>query len=241
MTGMSTLAAQPTHHPAPRSFYRIWLKAMTAPEEETYREIAASPRAGGFPAFLWAFTTSLAFYAAFFALRLLRLSAGGYTQFRVSLPFAAGLFTRPTQLAPAGWLVVLATAVLLAIVAALALLLLAALVRLASRAFGGRTAFPGTAYTMASIAAPFNLASTLLLGLAAIPLIGVLFSFVWLILGVYAIYLMVLALRSLNGYDWGAAIGSLGIPVLALAVTCACATAGAWALVESALQGAFLV
>jgi hypothetical protein len=58
--------------------------------------------------------------------------------------------------------------------------------------------------------------------LGAIPSIGFCFGLIILLIGIYVLVLEVMAIKGVNQISWGAAIGTLFIPLLVVVCICGC-------------------
>ena len=107
-----------------------------------------------------------------------------------------------------------------------------------AKMFGGRGNADQLAYAMASISAPYAIVAGFLTLLAAIPYVGLCFSAILSIGGIYIFVLNVMAVKGVNQISWGAAIGSLIIPGLVIGLLCACLIGVSTAALVPILQGA---
>jgi hypothetical protein len=101
--------------------------------------------------------------------------------------------------------------------------------------FGGQGTNDQLAYTLAAISAPYALVSSVLVLLSAIPYVGFCFSIIAALGGIYAIVLAVMAVKAVNQFGWGPALGSYFIPGLVVLIVCCCL-----AVVVGAVSGAAL-
>ncbi len=212
------------------SFFQTWIDALTKPSEQTYAAMAASPKAKAMTAYVWIFVCSL--IASFMSLlvegatlRALRQVGLGSNQFRGGIPGGAVSILCG---APIG-------AVILTIFFAVGV----ALMQWIAKMFGGRGNNDQLAYAFAAIGAPYLLVSGVLSLLSAIPVVGLCFWIVSLLVFVYAVVLDIIAAKGVNGFGWGPAIGSVGIPVAAVALVCCCAAVIVGALTGAALGNIF--
>ncbi len=190
-------------------WFSIWRDAVTKPSEQTFSRIALSPNAKITTALLWVFLGSLVniFVASLVpnpTMRQLMQNSnfGGGQGFPVA---AGGGLVSAICGAPIGAII---TIVVFAIVVGV--------LQLIARMFGGRGTFDQLAYAMAAILAPFYLVSTVLTLLAAIPFVGLCFGIVSLVVLIYVIVLQVMAVKGVNQFGWGQAVGSCAIPFLGL-------------------------
>jgi hypothetical protein len=205
----------------PQSILQVWMNALTKPNEQTFAEMAASPNAKSMTAFLWVFIGSL---VSFFlgslvqnaTMRQLMQQYGGNGQFNFGGGgIGARLITAVCGAPIAGVISVVFFAIVVGIVQFLA------------KSFGGRGTFDQLAYTFAAITTPFALVSGVLTLLSAIPYIGLCFSIVSLVAGLYVLFLQVTAVKGVNQFGWGQAAGSYFLPVVVL---CCCLAVGAFGI-----------
>jgi Flp pilus assembly pilin Flp len=199
----------------PTPFYQIWINALTKPSEQTFADMASSPNAKSTTAFLWVFLGSLVqfFFASLVQNAYMRQLMQQYNVGGGSL--GEGVGTR------------LITAVCGAPIAALISVVFFAIfvgvIQLVAKMFSGRGTFDQMAYTFAAIAAPFAVVSSILTLLAAIPLVGLCFGIVSLVASIYVLVLEVMAVKGVNQFGWGQAVGSFLLPFIVL---CCCLSVG---------------
>jgi hypothetical protein len=114
-----------------------------------------------------------------------------------------------------------------------------ALAQWIAKMFGGKGNNDQLAYAFAAIGAPYSLVSSLFIALSAIPFVGICFRIILGLAGIYIIVLQVMAVKGVNGFGWGPAIGSVFIPGLAVFLICCCAVAIIGALTGAALGNIF--
>lgn len=186
-----------------------WREALTRPSDQTFARIASSPQAKSTTAFLWIFLGSLLnFFLASLVQgavirQMLQNSDLGVDQ------FGAG---------PGGGLVTaICGAPIAAIFSVIAFAIFVGVVQLVAKMFGGRGTFDQLAYAIAAILTPFYLVSGFLALLGAIPYVGLCFGLVSLVAVLYVIALEVMAVKGVNQFGWGEAIGSYFLPGLVFA------------------------
>lgn len=213
------------------SFFQTWIDAVTKPNEQTYAGIAASPKAKAMTGYIWVFVSSL--IGSFLSLT------------------AQGAFVR-NQLAQAGVgaeqigggvggviFALICGAPILALIGTVLFAILMALVQWIAKMFGGRGNNDQLAYTVAAIGAPASLVSGVLVLLSAIPVVGICLQLITGLFGVYVIVLEVKAVKAVNRFGWGQAIGSWAIPWAAVLLVCCCAAAIVGTLTGAALGNIF--
>jgi hypothetical protein len=186
----------------------VWRDALTKPSDLTFARIAQSPNAKLTTALLWIFLGSL---VNFFLISLVQGRLMGQMMQNSDLGFnfpraAAGGLTAAICGAPVG-----------AVFAVIAFVIVVGVVQLIAKMFGGRGTFDQLAYAIAAIVTPFYLVSAVLTLLSAIPYAGFCFGIVGFFAGLYVLVLEVMAVKGVNQFGWGPAIGSFLIPVIVVA------------------------
>ena len=211
---MSSAPVMPSSSP---SFLQTWVNALTKPREETYAEIAASPNAKAMTGYLWVFLASIV--ASF-----VTLIVQGST-LRNSLSQAGvGAERFGGGLGPVAFTLLCGTPIA-AVVGVVFFAIGVALVQWIAKMFGGSGTNDKLAYTMAAISAPYSLVSAVFILLSAIPYVGFCFRIIISLAGIYILVLEIMAVKAVNKFGWGLAIGSLFIPGLALLLICCCVAA----------------
>jgi len=186
----------------------VWRDAITKPGEQTYARIAQSPNAKTTTALLWVFLGSLVNFllgslVQGAAMRqMLQNSDFGVDGF----PGAGG----------GGLVAAICGAPIAAVVSVALFALITGVVQLLAKMFGGRGTFDQLAYAIAAIVTPSYLISGVLSLLSAIPYAVYCFGIVGFLLGLYALVLQVMAVKGVNQFGWGQAIGSFLLPVFVL-------------------------
>ena len=216
---------------SPPSFFQTWVDALTKPREETYAAIAAAPNARAMTGYLWVFLASIV--SSLITLLVQgstirnQLSQAGLGQQQFGSGFGTVAVT------------VLCGTPIAAILGAVFFAIFAAIVQWIAKMFGGKGTNDQLAYTLAAISAPYALVSSVLVLLSAIPFVGFCFSIVAALGGIYAIVLAVMAVKAVNQFGWGPAIGSYFIPGLVVFLVCCCLAAVVAAVSGAALGNVF--
>lgn len=204
----------PMMQPGPSSFIETWINALTKPREETYAAIAASPKAKATTAYLWMFVSSIVGFLAALIVQGAtirgRMAQAGLGTERFGGGFGAVAFT------------LLCGTPILAVVGTAVFAIWVALVQWLAKIFGGKGTNDQLAYSMAAIAAPYQIISAVLYLLSAIPFIGLCFRIVVALAGIYILVLNLMAVKATNQFGWGPAAGALFIPGIALTLVCCC-------------------
>lgn len=213
------------------SFFRTWIDALTKPSEQTYAGIAASPKAKAMTGYIWVFLSSLA--GSFLSL----ISEGALVRERLA---QAGVGADQFRGGAAGIIITLVCgAPILAFIGTVFFAILVALVQWIAKMFGGQGNNDQLAYTFAAIGAPASLVAGVLGLLSAIPVVGFCFRAVAGLIGLYLIALQIIAVKGVNRFGWGPAIGSWAIPYVGILLVCCCAAVAVGALTGAALGNIF--
>lgn len=207
---------------SPKPIYQTWIDALTKPNERTYAEIANSPGANPNKAYLWVFIAALInfFFAVLVQGAVMRNT---FQQFGQDTQFLGNGFG-------GGLLAALCGAPISAAITVLFFAITVAIVQWLAKMFGGVGNYNQLAFAFGAIMAPYMLVSSVFTLLSAIPFVGLCFSAIAVIAGIYILVLEIMAVKSVNQIGWGGAIGSLLIPVLAIVFLCVCLVVGVFAL-----------
>jgi hypothetical protein len=225
------LSNAPVTPAGPASIFQTWINALTKPNEQTFVDIAASPNAKATTAYLWMFISSIITYFFTFIIRGAairdRLSASGFGTDRVGNGIVG---------------IVIALICVVPILAAIGTLFFAigvAIIQWIARMFGGRGTFDQMAYTFAAISVPYSLISAVFILLSAIPFVGGCFNIILGLAGLYILFLEILAVKAVNQFGYGPAIGSLFIPGLVVGLFACCIFVSIGAMLGSSLGNVF--
>jgi hypothetical protein len=218
MNQMQGTGVPPTMSSGPKSFFQVWIDALTKPNEATFAEMAASPNAKATTAYIWIFIgllvelffTSLV-QGAFVREALRQQGLGG------NLPAGGAGFTLITAVCGAP---------ILAVIGTIFFAIGVAVVQWVAKMFGGRGTFDQLAYAFAAIGAPYALVASVFVLLGAIPFVGLCFRLVLGLAGIYVFVLEVMAVKGVNQFGWGPAFGSVVIPGLVVGLLCCCLVFG---------------
>jgi len=214
---MNDMPSEPVPEARPESVFQIWMRALTKPNELTYADLAASPRAKATTAYLWMFVASLIQF--FLSTLVQRQMMNNFQRYGLNLG----------QLGNRGGIgaILVGLVCIAPIMAALSTLLFAIMVAIMqwlARMFGGTGTYDQLAYALAAIAAPLTILGGILGLFSAIPYAGLCFGLVGFLVGIYILVLQLMAIKGVNHIGWGGALGAYFIPVLVLAFLCACLT-----------------
>jgi hypothetical protein len=186
----------------------VWRDAITRPSEQTFAKISQSPNAKLTTALLWVFLASLVNYllsvpsqSAMMSQIMQNPQFGGQ-----GLPEAVG----------GGLVTAICGAPIGAVVQVVLFVVVTGIVQLLAKMFGGRGTLDQLAYSFAAIVTPFYLIGGVLSLLSAIPFVVYCVGILGFALLLYVIVLEVMAVKAVNQFGWGQAIGSLLLPVFAV-------------------------
>lgn len=186
---------------SPKPMFQTWVDALTKPNEATYAQIANSPQAKTSTALLWVFVASLIQSFIVFLMQgvlMSRMMQGSGFENQMGTGLVGVLCGAPVS-------------------AAISVVLFAAftgIVQWIAGLFGGRGSFEKLVYVLSAIVVPFTLISALFTLLSAIPFVGLCFGLVSLLAALYVLYLEVMAVKTVNQFDWGKAAASLLLPFI---------------------------
>jgi hypothetical protein len=217
---------------APEPFYQVWMKAISRPSEHTYAALVASPNARSGTAYLWYFIGATVSWL---------LSALVPNQ--AYLQMMQEYIPSDGQLDPSvigGSLIsALCGAPVAGAIGTLFFAIGVAIIQWIAKMFGGRGNSEQLAYAFSAILTPFLFISGVLTLLSAVPYAGLCFSGISLLAGLYALVLEIMAVKGVNQFGWGEAIGSVLIPSLVVVFFCACLVIGGLMVMGPAISEIF--
>jgi hypothetical protein len=191
----------------PEPFYRTWMNVLTRPTEQTFAEMAVSPDAAPGKAYLWVFL------------------AGMISAFISAVVQGVFLADQETTLAANFLIAMFCCIPVLGGLSVLGLMINAGLVQLAAGMFKGVGTYDQLAYVFGAISVPVTLIGSVLSVFYAVPFLAFCLWPLSLLLFLYFLVLEVIAVKGVNRFGWGEAVGSVLVLPLAL-IFCACASIG---------------
>jgi len=195
-------------------WFSTWMTAVTKPNEQTFSVLAEHPDAMSVNrALVWVFlagTISALISGVLQAiLQLVGFAQapglsdlfGGNAQQGVGLTFVIAICSSPI----AGALGALFFAIGVGII------------QWVAKMFKGTGTFTQLSYTIAAISVPFSLISSFITPFSVIPYVNICTGLISLLLGLYAIVLQLMAIKGVNKFGWGEALGSMFLPSIVLA------------------------
>jgi hypothetical protein len=184
-------------------WFQVMARALTRPTEGAYRVLASDPGARFFRSLTWVFVSSL---LATIAFALVQIASGSnMTQTIRLLGWDPG---QEGERASSVYLLFVCLMPFLAILATLAITAYSSLVHLTARALGGQGTFIPLLHVFAAISAPVTLAISVV-GLVPIA------NLLSLPLGLYALFLQILAVKTVHQLAWPRAAVSTLLLVVA--------------------------
>lgn len=217
-----------------KPFYQVWIDALTKPNEQTFVEIASSPNAKATTAYLWVF---IGYLVEFFLSALVRgATLGSYRSLLQQYGLGNG-----GGLGGGGIVTTLILAIcggpILAVIATVFFAVWTAIIQWVAKMFHGNGTNDQLAYAFAAIVTPFAIVSGVLTLFAAIPFVGLCFNAILAIAGIYVVVLNIMAVKGVNQFGWGEAIGSVFIPGLVIGLLCCCLVGGISMVAGAGLRG----
>lgn len=243
---MSQLDYTPLTPPPPppagaAGWLSVWIKAITQPNEQTFVDITENPAAVAKTAYLWAFIagTISGIIQAFSAAIMTATGAASVFQQIPGLeeyfPQTAGGSGSAVGALVGG----LCTAPFAGVLFAVFFAISVAIVQWVAKLFGGAGTYDKVLYAYAAIAVPVTIVSSLFTLLGAIPYVGLCTSLLSFGLSIYAIVLQVMAVKAINRFGWGQAIGAVLLPGLVILFVCACVVGVSLALLGPVIGNTF--
>lgn len=215
--------------PEPASFsswFSIWINAVTKPSEQTYTAMSEHPDAQSYSrAFTWVFLAGTISAVISGVLRGILELAGLSTQVQIpGMSELIGSGAPPNALASLG--ISLCTSPISGALAVLFFAIFVGIIQWVAKMFKGVGNFSQLAYVTAAISVPFSLVSSFLTPFSTVQVVGYCTAAISLLMGLYAMYLQLLAVKAVNKFGWGEAAGSYFLPVLLIACICGCVIVG---------------
>jgi hypothetical protein len=227
--------------PAPESagvmgWFSTWMDAVTKPSEQTYAMMAEYPDAmSNNRAFLWIFLAGT-ITALITGILQAILQMAGVTPQIPGFPELTGGAQQSTAVSLG---IAICASPIAGAFSVLFFAIFVGIIQWVAKMFGGTGNFSQLAYTMSAISVPFSLISSVLTPFGTIGVVGYCVSGISLLLGLYALSLQVMAVKAVNKFGWGQALGSYFLPLLLFLCLCACVIFGLVSMMGPAMQDIF--
>lgn len=222
---MSIEASQPPAEmpPPQQSFSDIWIKALTQPSVATYEDFVSRPGVSLRRALGWVLVC--AFAGSIFSFLGVILT-GSFSNLPLDqAPELAELARLPFYLFVCG-------VPLSAVFAIISLLIVTGITQLVARMLGGTGTFTQLVYAVAAYAAPMSLVTSIV---GLVPIVACLNA----LLGLYGLFLNVVAVKAVHRFDWGRAVISSVALLVVIVVLVACVVVVFLALLGPAIGTVF--
>ena len=201
------------------SWADTWMDALTKPTEQTFSAMASHPDA---------MTNGRAFTWVFLAGTLAAMISGvlqAVLQMAGIAPQVPGLDELMGN-ASSGPLVSLGIALCASpISGGISVLFFAiyiGIIQWVAKMFSGTGTFSQLAYTMAAISVPISLITSILSPFGTLNVVGYCVNGISVLVGFYALFLQLTAVKAVNKFGWGQAVGSYFLPLILLVCICGC-------------------
>lgn len=198
--------------PAPQGALPVWIKVFTKPGEQTFVEITNHPDAKAKSAYIWVFLAGT-----------LSGLINSLTQFIVSFiglqqvsPEFGQMPGSPAAFGIGGLLFAICFAPLTGLFSVVGFSFGVAIIHAAAKFLGGQGLFDKMAYAVGAITVPITLISALMVPLNSIPFVAFCTLPVFVLLGLYGLYLEIAAIKAVHRLGWGESAAALFLPSILL-------------------------
>lgn len=208
--------------PATQGAFPVWIKVFTKPGDKTFEEILAHPDATAKSAYLWIFLVGtisglvsglVQFLGTLIGLRQMTPELG-------QVPGFSGMF------GTAGLIGALCGAPVAGVFSLIGFVIGVAIIHGSAKFLGGQGTYDQMAYSFGAILAPLTLISTLLVPFNLIPFVALCTLPLFLLLGLYALFLEVAAIKAVHRFGWGGSAAALFMPTILIGMLCGIAFLG---------------
>jgi hypothetical protein len=200
------------------SWFSTWITAFTKPNEQTFAQIADSPNASFGTAALWVFIAGTVSALIQAILQGVLSLVGFHARF-------PGMGTMGLGAATSRGIGSIALSVCLSpvsgIVSVVAFIIAVAIFQGMAKLFHGAGSFTKLTYPIAAVFVPISLVLAIFTPFVLVPVLGICAGIVLFVGIVYNIVLEIMAVKAVNSFGWGAAVGSVLI-VPGVLLLCSC-------------------
>jgi hypothetical protein len=225
MSQMPSNAPIMESRPGPGGWLPVWIKAVTQPNEQTFVDITESPDATSKTAFIWVFIAGTLSYLVSGLISSLLLAAG-----IVQSPSAQQLSQDGAdfmRFAIGGSMIAtICFSPLSGLFSVIGFAISVAILQWVAKLFGGTGTFDKMAYAIAAISMPFSLVTMFITPLSSIPFVNYCSITLLVILLIYVLVLQVMAVKGVNRFGWGSALGAVFLPSIVIVFFCGCLVLG---------------
>ena len=204
----------------PMPWHQVWIAAITKPNEENFRDLAALPNAKASTAYLWVFLSYIVVFLVTFVAQLTLGLPSIAQQFS-----EAGLGDLPLDDMGGALIGLICVSPFAAAFSILGFMIIVALTQWVAKLFGGTGSYDKLAYLFGAIQAPMMLVSSVFVLLGMIPVVGMCFGIFSMGISIYMLVLQVMAVKAVNNFDTGKAIGAIFLPGIVFGIFICCCIA----------------
>ena len=208
--------------PPPQGAFPVWSRVLTKPGEQTFLEVTAHPDATAKNAYVWVFVAGT---LSGLIGSLVQLFAGA-SALRQMMPEFDQIPGLSTGFGLGGFLGAICTAPLTGVFSVIGFAVSVALIHWVALFLGGKGNFDRLAYAFGAIVTPVTVITSFLAPLSLVPFAGFCVLPLTLLLGLYALYLQIAAVKAVHGFSWLEALIAEFLPVILLGFLCAFAVLG---------------
>lgn len=200
----------------------VWIKVFTKPGASSFEEVLAHPEANAKSAYIWIFLVGtlsglvsglVQFLGTLIGLKQLAPELGEISGF-------SGIF------GTAGLVGAICGAPVAGLFSLLGFIIGVAILHGSAKFLGGQGTYNQMAYSFGAIIAPLTLISTLLVPFNMIPFVALCTLPLFLLLGLYALFLEVAAIKAVHRFGWGGSAAALFMPTILIGMLCGIAFLG---------------
>jgi hypothetical protein len=211
-------------YPASQGAFPVWQKVYTKPSEQTFVEITSHPEAKARSAYTWVFLAG-ALAGLINSVTQTIVTMVAFRQANPELGQAApgvvgGMF------GVMGLLGAICAAPVVGVFEVIGFALNVGVVHATARFFGGQGTFDRLAYAFGAITVPVSVISAFLIPFNAIPFAAYCTWPALVLLGLYVLYLELIAVKAVNQCSWGEAAAAFFMPTILFLLLCSLLTLG---------------
>jgi hypothetical protein len=227
--------------PGPAGWLPVWIKAVTKPNEQTFIDITEHPDAKAKTAYIWVFIAGT-LSGIIQAIAAAITAATGAVSPLQQIPGLEQYIPQSTDgggSVGAALIGGLCGSPLAGLLSVAFFALGVAIVQWIAKLFGGTGTYEKLLYAFAAISVPVTIVSSVFALLGLIPFVGICTGVISIGLAIYILVLQVMAVKGVNRFGVGQAIGSVFIPGCVVFIICACVVIGGLMLLGPVIGNVF--
>jgi hypothetical protein len=188
------------------SWFSTWIAAVTKPNEQNFVQIADSPDASFRTAAIWVFIAG----TVSALIQAILQGILGLLGFHAQIPGLGATGVGGAASAGIGSIVIsLCLTPVYGIVAVIAFIILVAIFQAMAKLFRGTGSFTKLTYPIAAIYVPVSLVLSIFIPFYLVQYLGICAGILVFAVFIYNIVLEIMAVKAVNNFGWGAAVGSV--------------------------------